>query len=207
MQVCEYSLTLCRNKNIMQTERQVQILKLSMKLIANKGIQGFTIKNLSKELGISESAIYRHFENKTAILISILDNFKEMVSITPPLLTESNTTAISKVEFLFSRMIEIFIEQPTIISVIFSEEIFINDVVLKGKIMEIQNINQSRIESIIEKGQTENNVRNDVDKSTLALIFIGAFRLLVKRWYLTNNNFDLKEEGAKLISSFKLYTK
>jgi AcrR family transcriptional regulator len=191
----------------MQTERQVQILKLSMKLIANKGIQGFTIKNLSNELGISESAIYRHFENKTAILISILDNFKEMVSITPPLLAESNTTAISKVEFLFSRMIEIFIEQPTIISVIFSEEIFINDVVLKGKIMEIQNINQSRIEDIIEKGQTENNVRTDVDKSTLALIFIGAFRLLVKRWYLTNNNFDLKEEGAKLISSFKLYTK
>ena len=191
----------------MQTERQVQILKLSMKLIANKGIQGFTIKNLSSELGVSESAIYRHFENKTAILISILDNFKEMVSITPPLFAESNTTAISKVEFLFSKKIEIFIEQPEIISVIFSEEIFRNDAVLKGKIMEIQNINQSRIEDIIEKGQTENNVRKDVDKSTLAIIFMGAFRLLAKRWYLNNNNFDLKEEGAKLISSFKLYAK
>ncbi len=191
----------------MQTERQVQILDLSMKLIADKGIQGFTIKNLSKELGISEPAIYRHFENKTAILISILDNFKEMVGMMSSHFAESDTTAISKIEFMFSRMLEIFTEQPTIISVIFSEEIFKNDAVLKGKIMEIQNINQTRIEDILEKGQAENNVRIDVDKTTLALTFMGAFRFFVKRWYLNNYNFDLKEEGAKLIASFKLFIK
>ena len=190
---------------MMQTKRQVQIIDISMKLIANKGIQGFTIKNLSKELGISEPAIYRHFENKTAILICILDNFKEMIGMMSSHFLDSDTTAINKIELMFSRMLDIFTEQPTIISVIFSEEIFKNDIILKDKINEIQNIHQSKIEEIIENGQTNSNLRTDIDKSTFALIFMGAFRLLVKRWDLNNHNFNLKEEGAKLINSFKLF--
>lgn len=189
----------------MQTERQVQIVEISMKLIATKGIQGFTIKNLSKELGISEPAIYRHFENKTAILVSILDNFKEMIGMMSFLFSDPDTSAMSKIELMFTMMLDIFTEEPSIISVIFSEEIFKNNIILKDKIIEIQNGHQSKIEEIIEIGQTDHNVRNDIDKSSLALIFMGAFRLLVKRWDLNNHNFNLKEEGAKLISTFKLF--
>lgn len=189
----------------MQTDRQTQILEASMELIANKGIQGFTTKNLSKTIGISEPAIYRHFDNKTAILIAILDNFKEMVGMMYSLFAISDTTAIVKIERMFYKMIEIFTEQPAIISVIFSEEIFKNDIILKNKIIEIHNLHQSQIESIIEKGQDENNVRNDIDKSTLALMLMGAFRLLVKRWDLNSHNFNLKSEGEKLINSVKLF--
>ena len=189
----------------MQTERQTQILVASMELIANKGIQGFTIKNLSKAIGISEPAIYRHFDSKTAILIAILDNFKEMVGMMSALFTNSSTTAISKIELMFSKMLEIFTERPEIISVIFSEEIFKNDIILKNKIIEIQNLHQSNIESVIEKGQADKNVRDDIDKSILALTFMGSFRLLLKRWDLNSNNFNLKSEGEKLINSFKLF--
>jgi AcrR family transcriptional regulator len=189
----------------MQTDRQIQILETSMELIANKGIQGFTIKNLSNAIGISEPAIYRHFDGKTAILIAILDNFKEMVGMMSSLIANTDATAIVKIERLFYKMIEIFTEQPAIISVIFSEEIFKNDIILKNKIIEIQNLHQSHIESVIEKGQDGNNVRNDIDKSTLALMLMGAFRLLVKRWDLNSHNFNLKTEGEKLINSFKLF--
>ena len=189
----------------MHTERQVQILDLSIKLIDNNGIQGFTIKNLSKEIGISEPAIYRHFESKTAILVAILDNFKEMVLKMYSQFTDSDSSAIGNIQSVFTKMLDVFSAQPSIISVIFSEEIFKNEVVLKNKIVEIQNFHQTKIEDIIEKGQEANNIRNDIDKTTLALIYMGAFRLLVKRWDLNGSNFDLKSEGEKLISSFKLF--
>ena len=54
----------------MLTERQQEILDKSIEIISRKGIQGLTIKNLSKEIGISEPAIYRHFESKTDILLT-----------------------------------------------------------------------------------------------------------------------------------------
>ena len=58
----------------MMTKRQEEITKEAIKLISEKGIQGLTIKNLSKRIGISEPAIYRHFEGKTDILLKLLEN-------------------------------------------------------------------------------------------------------------------------------------
>ena len=55
------------------------------------------------------------------------------------------------------------------------------------------------IEFIIARGQEENNVRKDIEVETLALIIMGSLRLLVKRWDLNNHNFDLNNEGTKLI--------
>lgn len=190
----------------MQTERQTQIIEKSIELIATLGIQGFTIKNLAKAIGISEPAIYRHFDHKTDILITILDNFKEMGEFMTLMSNNSDDTAIEKIEFLFTKMMEIFIEQPAIISVIFSEEIFKNDEILKEKIVEIHNMHQLNIEMIVESGQLNKDIRSDIDKSSLALIFMGSLRLLVKRWDLNNQNFDLNKEGAKLLNTFKLLT-
>ena len=89
----------------MQTERQIQIVKSSIELIASKGIQGFTIKNLAKVIGISEPAIYRHFENKIEILITILNNFKEMSEMMSEMVVNSNDTANEKIEFMFHKII------------------------------------------------------------------------------------------------------
>ncbi|MCK5825372.1 MAG: TetR/AcrR family transcriptional regulator [Ichthyobacteriaceae bacterium] len=189
----------------MLTERQTQIIESSIKLIASKGIQGFTIKNLSRAIGISEPAIYRHFSSKTSILLAILSNFKE-IGEAMMFMVNSNLDAIDKIDFIFSSMIDVFIEQPAIISVLFSEEIFKNDDELEQKIVDIQNMHQSNIENIIEIGQNENKIRKDIDKSTFALMFMGSLRLLVKRWDMNKHNFNLKKEGSKLINSLKLIT-
>lgn len=183
----------------MLSERQQQIMDESIKIIDDKGIQGLTIKNLSKAIGISEPGIYRHFESKTEILLSILNNFKEMAEMLSGLMKDFEGTAFEKIDFMFSRMLDMFSETPSMVSVIFSEEIFKNEELLKLKITEVLNMHAQTIEYIITKGQEENNVRKDIEVKTLALIIMGSLRLLVKRWDLNNHNFDLNNEGSKLI--------
>ena len=183
----------------MLSERQQQIIEESINIIDEKGIQGLTIKNLSKAIGISEPGIYRHFESKTEILLSILNNFKEMAEMLSGLMKDFEGTAFEKIDFMFSRMLDMFSETPSMVSVIFSEEIFKNEELLKLKITEVLNMHAQTIEYIITKGQEENNVRKDIEVKTLALIIMGSLRLLVKRWDLNNHNFDLNNEGSKLI--------
>jgi hypothetical protein len=110
-----------------------------------------------------------------------------------------NGTAAEKISFMFSRMIETFSEEPSMVSVIFSEEIFKNEEVLKNKIIEIVNLHAQTIESIILKGQQEKNVREDIDEKSLALLAMGSLRLLVKKWDLQNHSFNLTTEGNKMI--------
>jgi len=188
----------------MQTERQQQIIDCSIEIISKKGIQGLTIKNISKEIGFSEPAIYRHFKSKTEIILAILGNFKTMADFLAEAMENLEDSAIEKINFMFSKMMEMFSEQPSLVSVIFSEEIFKNEEPLKEKIKEILNLHQKTVEKIIKKGQIENNVRKDIDKESLALIMMGSLRLLVKRWDLNDYNFNIKKEGEKLIQSLNI---
>lgn len=187
----------------MFSERQEQIIEESINIIAEKGIQGFTIKNLSKAIGISEPGIYRHFESKMHILLAILDNFKDMSSFLKVMMSESKLPAVEKISFMLEKMIEIFNETPALVSVIFSEEIFKNEDILKNKIIEILDTNESIVENIIIKGQKENEIRSDINEKSLTLITLGSLRLMVKHWSLGNYNFNLKKEGKTLIASIK----
>ncbi len=184
----------------MLSERQEQIVEESIKIIDKKGIQGLTIKNLSKAIGISEPGIYRHFESKTEILLSILNNFKDMAIMLSRMMETFEASAIEKIDFMFSKMLELFSETPSMVSVIFSEEIFKNEEVLKSRIVEILNLHTQTIENIISIGQTEKNIRGDVDEKSLALLAMGSLRLLVKKWDMNNHNFNLNFEGEKLIT-------
>ena len=184
----------------MLSERQEQIVEESIKIIDKKGIQGLTIKNLSKAIGISEPGIYRHFESKTEILLSILNNFKDMAIMLSGMMETFEASAIEKIDFMFSKMLELFSETPSMVSVIFSEEIFKNEEVLKSRIAEILNLHTQTIENIISIGQTEKNIREDIDEKSLALLAMGSLRLLVKKWDMNNHNFNLNFEGKKLIS-------
>ena len=188
----------------MLTERQIEIIDKSIDIIATKGIQGLTIKNLSKEIGISEPAIYRHFESKTEILLTILKNFEEMASFMNEALQDMNDTAIGKIEFMFTKIIDIFSIEPSHISVVFSEEIFKNEEILKDKIVNMMNTKEKAIEDIILEGQKKGEVRVDIDNKTLALIVIGSLRFRVKQWDLRDQHTNLQTEGKKLINGLKL---
>ncbi len=183
----------------MLSERQQQIISESINLIDEKGIQGLTIKNLSRAIGISEPGIYRHFESKTDILLGLLNNFKEMAVSLSHLMETYEGTASEKIGFMFSKMLSLFSENPSMVSVIFSEEIFKNEEVLKNSIAGILNMNTQTIERIIAEGQAEGNIRSDIQTNSLALLAMGSLRLLVKKWDLNNHNFDLNKEGRDLI--------
>jgi AcrR family transcriptional regulator len=187
----------------MQTKRKLQIIDESINLIAEKGITGFSIKSLSKSIGISEQSIYLHFENKTDILLDILNYFKEMTILMKVMASESNHSAMDKISYLFEKIIDIIDETPAILTIIFSDEILKNEKTLKNKIIEVIDTNGKILENIIQEGQNKNEIRNDINAKILTIFFLGALRFQIKRWDLCNYNFNLKEEVTILILSFK----
>ena len=64
-------------------------------------------------------------------------------------------------------------------------------------------LNQNMIMNIIEKGQINNEIRNDIPDKQLSLIIMGALRLIVSKWRLSKYSFDLEQEGAELWKSLK----
>src|SRR3989339_1850588 len=96
------------------TERQQEIINVSLALIAESGIQSLTIKNLAKKIGFAESAIYRHYENKIQILLAILDFFKRNTEQLFSNHLNSNENALIRIEKLFVTHFRKFTNTPSL---------------------------------------------------------------------------------------------
>lgn len=187
----------------MITERQQEIIETALDLINERGIQGLTIKNLSKKLGITEPAIYRHFENKIQILVALLDLLKHNTRIIFEAELNSDEKAVLKIERLFKKHFKLFAEMPSMASVVFSEEIFRNEEKLTTKIAEVIEHNNQTVLAILKEGQKKNEVRTDINAGHLVIFIMGALRLFVKKWQFAGFSFNLEKEGDKLIESVK----
>ena len=185
------------------TTRQEEITREAIKLIAEKGIQGVTIKNLAHAINVSEPALYRHFKNKTSILLAILDSFHVLMPESEIIEIFRTKTPLERIIFLFTEHFKKFAETPSLVSVVFSDEIFKNEKVLTEKIRELIEKNEKLFLNLITEGQRKGEIRNDLPAEHLVLLILGAFRLEVKKWEISSYSFDLVEEGTKLLESIK----
>ena len=117
---------------------------------------------------------------------------------------KSEKSAVQKIEQLFKKHFRSFSEMPSLASVVFSEEMFRNEKVLIEKISELIEQNNKILLTILNEGQNNNELRNDIEAAHLAVIIMGALRLFVKKWQISGFTFDLQVEGNKLIQSVKL---
>ncbi len=179
------------------TKRQQEIINTAIELIAEKGIQELTIKNLSKKIGIAESAIYRHFASKMDILVSILSLFHLNSEQMNQALNDTQIAPLQKLNKLLEDRFSHFAANPTIATVIFSEELFRNDRRLSDRIYEIIKTNQELIIGILRAGQQSGDFRTDFDPEEMAFMIMGGMRLIVTQWRFSEYEFDLQQKGQR----------
>lgn len=180
------------------TSRQIEIIKASTELIALKGIQHLTTKNLAVEMGFSEPAIYRHFKSKTAILEGILSFYQNEMRMKIQPVMQSEMNALEKLTKILEIQFNHFSETPAIVSVIFSETSFQNEIVLSETVKNIVKNKLKLTEQMILSGQNEGIIRKDISASNLATMYIGCLRFSILKWSINNNDFDLNKEAIEL---------
>jgi AcrR family transcriptional regulator len=185
----------------MLSDRQQQIVEDSIKLIDEKGIQGFTIKNLAKEIGISEPGLYRHFASKFDILYTILDSFKQLMTVNRDLFMDSPDDSLDKLHQLMNRILTVFTNSPALVSVIFAEEIFSNEHQLTKMVTGIKEINENLVMSIYTELQLDKRVKENISAEMFCLMYLGSIRLMVKNWKQSSYNFNLLDKGEILFSA------
>ena len=57
--------------------RRTQILDAAMRVFAQRGFHRSSIRDVAREAGVADGTIYNYFENKTALLLGILDGLNE----------------------------------------------------------------------------------------------------------------------------------
>ena len=183
------------------TRRQKEIIDASIELIARKGIQELTIKNLSAMVGISEPAIYRHFGSKGEILSALLTSFGNRNEEAFRRIAGLDGPPAQKLRAVFEHHFRNFADNPSFSAVLFSEDLFRSDSRLSGQMYRMMQRAQGFVLDLVTEGQRSGHLRIEVPAQQLTLMLIGSLRLLVTQWRLSGYAFDLVGEGRELWSA------
>ncbi|MDD4310594.1 MAG: TetR/AcrR family transcriptional regulator [Candidatus Cloacimonetes bacterium] len=183
------------------TQRQMDMVKAAIDIIANKGYEKLTTKNLAAEIGVTEAALYRHFKSKRELVTMVLSYFEFLSCEVLTEIRESNCAPVDCIRKFVLNRYELFSRNSALAKVMFSEELFKNDPGFTGQYQSIMHIHRGEVVAFIQKAQKEGSIDGGLDPTQLFRIIVGSMRLIVSQWNMCEGGFDLQAEGEALLET------
>lgn len=183
--------------------RKKQIVEAARKLIFKRGSEHVTIRGLSKEVGISEAAVYRHFKSKRDILSFLADHITEKMMQDLDRIKDNSAASLELIENTLRNHFSSIEQRKGMTFLVFAEIVSFGDKKLNKQVA--ANIDQylSRLEDLLSEGAGAGFVRKDVHLGDAALLLFGMIQGLVNVWALNNFSFDLMEKYVSLWNIFR----
>lgn len=181
-------------------ERQEQIRKEALRIIHYKGYSNLSIRELAKNVGISEAAIYRHFESKDAITLALLEDLKDQFQV----LVQGIGNIESPREMLYQfilRMIHFLENNHEMTALLFNEEVFPPDSPAAHSLQNLIVERQEFFQSLITRAQQQGEFRRDVPAPDLALILVGLIHKMVAEWRRLGFRFDMPGRVQEMLKT------
>ena len=186
-----------------EEETQAKILKAAQKLFAKRGYGATTTKELAKAAGVAEGTLFRHFENKKAILVEVAT--QGWMEILTDLLMELSEMASYKAvaQVMRKRMLSLRANSD-MLRVCFMEAQFhpeLRDRIQTDVIEKMTDVAEAFFQSAMEKGEYR-----PMNPRVVARIFLGMFTVAgFSHSTLTNDpnsHIELKEMAETLADIF-----
>jgi TetR/AcrR family transcriptional regulator, fatty acid metabolism regulator protein len=182
------------------TDRQIEIIEASGKILMDKGIMGLTTKNLAQEIGFSESALYRHFKDKEAIISVLIQYLAENINNRFEQILKSDANAEEIYLALFKSQFKFFKTNPHFIVIVLSEVFLDSSPIIKQSIEKLIQTNLQSFKTVVVKGQSSNIFAEDVEADYLVHFIMGTFRLQMLKWKMANFKFDIEKNGIQTMT-------
>jgi len=182
-------------------ERKEQIIDEAIKIIHEEGYSQLSIRELSKRVGITEPAIYRHFLNKDAIIKGILDRIYHFGNHLFERAKNKETFSEKLKMFIISHF-EYFEDRPEMTSVVFSEDLFLHNKELESKLGELMKQRKRMLKKIFDEAKQE-GYEIEGDPEDISLIILGIVRMTVLEWRMSGFSYSLKKRGVKILKTME----
>lgn len=175
------------------TRAKTAVLTAAASVIREEGPRAATLKNIASRAGITEPAIFRHFDGVDGLfegLFSVYERiharFEEAYRAEGKGLARLRAAVASIVDSLAASGDFAYL-------VLNARQVFREYAELKDKIAERDMADHKSVLGCVEEGVKAGEIRGDVDPASIAVALSGGINSIVALWIETGFAFDLKQ--------------
>jgi TetR/AcrR family transcriptional regulator, fatty acid metabolism regulator protein len=181
------------------TDRQFEIIEAAGRILSASGISGLTIKNLAKAMKFSESAIYRHFDSKEEVIITMLGYLAENMDDRLGKVISAQKNPRENLEAIFLNQFAFFSKNPHFVVAVFPDGLMEASQNINAAILRIMQVKMKHLMPIIMEGQQQGFFTSAITTDELIHIIMGSFRLQMFKWRVAGFQFDIHRQGASML--------
>lgn len=180
--------------------RKEGIVISTIEAINEVGIQNLSTKIIARFEGISEGTLFRHFKNKTEIMVAVLEHFSQFDNSIIESSENLGLNPIETIEYFVSAYAEYYENYPAITSLVQSYDSLLADLELTDKVRRIITQRSNFIFNTIKRGQVEGFIKKDINCEDVEDLILGGSRRICVKWRMNKYNFSLKSRTLSMIS-------
>lgn len=170
-------------------EKRDLIVRAALKVFAEKGMAGTTIRDIAEEAGIGKGTVYEYFRDKEEIIHNSFFYFQKIFELDMSQILLSNDRGIEKLK----RLMRIFVkvgqgENSEYMELVF--DFWAQGIKGHSKGLMLEEMKKFYIgyrkifAEILSEGMVDGSIRNDVGPSALASILVGMLDGIMVQWVI-----------------------
>ncbi len=187
-------------EKIIRSDKYNSILTAAGAVFAKFGFHKSTIAQIAAEAGVADGTIYLYFKNKEDILYQFLNYKTEIVFKEMRKAVNSNENAEIRLNNLIRSHLKEF-QNDRDMAVVFQSEVrYIREI--SPQIKNITRMYLDLLTEIIEQGQIEGSVRQDLFMGVVKQYILGAVEGVINTWLTAGCKYDLTSMADPLVELY-----
>ena len=168
-------------------QRQAGLVAAALALAAQRSPADVTTADLAQAVGITQGAVFRHFESKAAIWLAVMDAVHDdlLARLRAAAAATAQAQPLAALRAVFMAHVDFVVEQPGVPRVIFQELQHPEDTPLKARVRRLMQDYRSLITGLLQQAQAARQLAPGTDLQAAAVLFIGSVQGLVMQSLLS----------------------
>jgi AcrR family transcriptional regulator len=183
--------------------RKLEIIEAARKLIIRRGSEHLTVRNIAREIKLTEAAIYRHFRSKRDILLFLSDFLTTQMVEELEEASAAPRVSLRTVDQVLRRHLSVIEQRRGISFLVFAEILSFGDERLNQRTAGNLDRYVKALAGLLARGTADRPPPARPEVESAALLLFGMIQSLVSLWALSSYSFDLLERYGALWKLFR----
>jgi len=165
-------------------DRREQIAAMALELLARTSIEALTTRDLASALGLTQPALFRHFKNREALLVGVVEHARAQLEKTAVAIFSAGGRAVEQLLELGAALLGHAERQPGLPRLLFA-----STTESAGEVREalrgVVAMQSLVVAELVRQGQREGEIDRAIDAGAAATLFVGMIQGLILRWEMS----------------------
>jgi AcrR family transcriptional regulator len=179
--------------------RRESIIISTIETLNEVGLQNLSTKLIAKKEGVSEGTLFRHFKNKTEIMIAVIDHFSQFDNAIIETTINRKLCSVETIRHFISSYAEYYENYPAITVIVQAYDSLMCDPELSDKVRSIITKRSNFLLRCIIQGKEDGTIKSDTNSELLEDLISGGTRDICLKWRMAKFNFSIKDRTLAML--------